>query len=145
MAHYTIASKKGLKDYARQYASRLKPGDVVGFVGELGAGKTTLVQYIGEYCGVKQLMRSPTFMYIKEYYMRNGSSFVHCDAYRLTNSADVRSIGLDDYIGSKRSIVCIEWADKIRDVLPCATQWVTLTRIGGLKRKIEDDRKEHSG
>lgn len=70
---------------------------------------------------------------------------MHCDAYRLTSGADVRSIGLDDYLQSKESILCIEWADKIRGTLPKSTQWITLTRVNESTRIVEDDRRQRNG
>lgn len=106
-------------------ASRLKPGDVVGFVGELGSGKTTLIQLTAQFLGVKKNITSPTYLFIKTYPINNRSLLVHCDAYRLNSQKDVDSIDLPFYLNDN-NIVLIEWVDKIKKFLP---QDITIFKI----------------
>ena len=107
---------------AKELAASLKGGEVLGLVGELGAGKTTLVQFLARELGVKEKVLSPTFVLMKIYSIKNSKSpiknIVHVDAYRLNNSAELKNIGLPEYFNKKDTVVIIEWADKVKDLLP---------------------------
>ena len=116
-------------------ASRLKPGDVIGFIGELGSGKTTIIQFIAKFLGVKKNITSPTYLYLKTYPLKNGSELIHCDAYRLDNDTDVNSIDLAYYF-NKNNIILIEWADKIIKFLPNNVQIFNI-KTDNKKRIIE--------
>ncbi|MBW1972459.1 MAG: tRNA (adenosine(37)-N6)-threonylcarbamoyltransferase complex ATPase subunit type 1 TsaE [Deltaproteobacteria bacterium] len=98
-------------------AKNLKRGDLVALLGELGAGKTCLVKGIALGLGVPEdhLVVSPTFTIINEY---NGKiPLFHFDLYRLDTISDMESIGYEDYFYGD-GITCIEWADRIKEVLP---------------------------
>jgi tRNA threonylcarbamoyladenosine biosynthesis protein TsaE len=90
-------------------------GDAIALVGELGAGKTTLVAGLVAALGGGSA-HSPTFGLVHEY--RGGRLIVwHVDLYRIERASELPELGLDDVIGDRRGIVIIEWADKF-DVLP---------------------------
>ncbi|HLC64102.1 MAG TPA: tRNA (adenosine(37)-N6)-threonylcarbamoyltransferase complex ATPase subunit type 1 TsaE [Patescibacteria group bacterium] len=103
---------KETKKLAATIASKLKGGAVIGLAGELGAGKTVFVQGLAEALGVKGQVNSPTFVLMKVY-----GQLVHVDAYRLSDSSELREIGLEEYFNKDR-VVVIEWADKVKDILP---------------------------
>jgi len=107
----------------------------VGFIGELGSGKTTIIQHIARKLGVNKNITSPTYLYIKIYLLPNNVELVHCDAYRINSEADYNSMDLSHYINN-RSIVLIEWADKIINYLPPGTNIYSI-RVEGYKRIIE--------
>ncbi|PIS30614.1 tRNA (adenosine(37)-N6)-threonylcarbamoyltransferase complex ATPase subunit type 1 TsaE [Candidatus Saganbacteria bacterium CG08_land_8_20_14_0_20_45_16] len=93
----------------------LKPNDVVCLTGELGAGKTTLIQGIAEGCGVKDYVTSPTFIIINEYQGR--LPFFHFDLYRLNNAAEIADLGVVEYF-TRGGVCVIEWAEKLAGLRP---------------------------
>lgn len=105
------------KKLAKKLASRLKPGQTVGFYGDLGAGKTTLVQMIAGELGVKEPVTSPTFV-IQKNYQISGGELVHIDCYRLNTIDDVKDLGFEELFADPKKLVLIEWADRIEELLP---------------------------
>jgi tRNA threonylcarbamoyladenosine biosynthesis protein TsaE len=101
--------------------------------GELGSGKTTFIQGVAEGLGIKARVNSPTFIIMREY-----GSLYHVDLYRLEENLEreVENLGLLDIISEGRSIVIIEWAERIKKLLPQKTNWVNFENIKEDKRKI---------
>ncbi|MBA3453613.1 MAG: tRNA (adenosine(37)-N6)-threonylcarbamoyltransferase complex ATPase subunit type 1 TsaE [Deltaproteobacteria bacterium] len=96
-------------------AAHLAGGDAVALIGDLGAGKTTLVSGLVAALG-GGAAASPTFSLVNEY--PSGRLRVwHVDLYRLERAAELPELGLDDVIGDPRGIVIVEWADKF-EVMP---------------------------
>jgi tRNA threonylcarbamoyladenosine biosynthesis protein TsaE len=94
----------------------LQAGDVVGLIGNLGAGKTHLVQAIAGALGVQNdEVTSPTFVLIQEYAGR--VPVCHLDAYRLADTDEFLELGADELLGGD-CVALIEWADRVADVLP---------------------------
>lgn len=90
-------------------------GDVLLLEGELGTGKTCLVQGIAHGLGIKQYTFSPSFVLIREYYGR--LPLYHVDFYRLNNVEEIDELGLEEYLYGT-GICVIEWAKKGLPVLP---------------------------
>lgn len=86
------------------------------FVGELGAGKTTLIKQICKVLGVKEEVTSPTFAIINEYKAANEIIY-HFDFYRIKNEKEAENIGVGEYIYSG-NYCFIEWPQKIENLLP---------------------------
>jgi tRNA threonylcarbamoyladenosine biosynthesis protein TsaE len=102
-------------------AALLGPGDVVGLTGDLGAGKTRLVQGAATAIGVDGPVLSPTFMLVREY---DGDPPVHhVDAYRLSGPLELEDLGLEDVL-SPEAVVFVEWADRVAAALP--DSWLEL-------------------
>jgi len=96
--------------------SALVGGEVLALIGELGAGKTTLIRGIAAGLGVPpSSVSSPTFVLIHEY--RGRLPLIHVDLYRLHMHAAAQSIGLEDYLNDQ-TITAIEWADRFPTLLP---------------------------
>jgi tRNA threonylcarbamoyladenosine biosynthesis protein TsaE len=97
-------------------AAAFQPGCVVALMGNLGAGKTRLVQAIANGLGIdREDVTSPTFVLIQEY---DGTlPIFHFDAYRLRDSDQFLELGADELMDSQ-GICLIEWADRVEDVLP---------------------------
>jgi tRNA threonylcarbamoyladenosine biosynthesis protein TsaE len=96
-------------------AALLDPRDTIVLTGDLGAGKTTLVQGIGTGLGVEEHVSSPTFTLIREYTGRLGVA--HVDVYRLDRVQDVLDLGLDE-VGGPDRVLLVEWGDVVEDLLP---------------------------
>jgi tRNA threonylcarbamoyladenosine biosynthesis protein TsaE len=102
-------------------AGLLDPGDVVGLAGDLGAGKTRLVQGAVAALGVEGPVLSPTFMLVREY--DGDPPMHHVDAYRLSGPLELEDLGLEDVL-SADAVVFIEWADRVAAALP--DSWLEL-------------------
>jgi tRNA threonylcarbamoyladenosine biosynthesis protein TsaE len=115
--------------------SRLfEPGDVVSLDGPLGAGKTRLVRAITAALDCRQLWAgSPTFILVQEYAGR--LPIYHMDAYRLKDSHEFRGLGGEDYLWGD-GVCLIEWAERIRDVLPDDTFQVTIEVVSPTSRRL---------
>lgn len=102
---------------AKQVAASLKPGQVLAFYGDLGAGKTTFIQYLCKELGLSEQITSPTFTIINEYYSGKAFPVFHFDFYRLKNTTELKVLNFDDYIYGE-GVCLIEWAEKIELFLP---------------------------
>lgn len=91
------------------------PGDIYLLTGELGAGKTCLVQGIAQGLGVREHAMSPSFVLVREYCGR--LPLYHMDFYRLKGGGEVADLGLDDYLYGK-GVSVIEWADRGLEEMP---------------------------
>jgi tRNA threonylcarbamoyladenosine biosynthesis protein TsaE len=114
----------------------LAPGHVIALVGELGAGKTTMVKGIVRGLGVtdRRAVKSPTFALVHRYEGR--MPVYHFDAYRLESTQEMLDIGSDEMVyGDGVSI--IEWADKVFECLPDEYMKITLTATSRDERTIE--------
>lgn len=92
-------------------ARQLRPGSLVFLTGELGSGKTTLVQGITKALGVTKKTRSPSFVIVNEYSARGSAKVYHMDLYRLASS-DLDNFGLEEYLFGG-GICVVEWAEKL--------------------------------
>jgi tRNA threonylcarbamoyl adenosine modification protein YjeE len=101
-------------------------GDAVALIGDLGAGKTTLVAGLVAGLGGSGAS-SPTFSLVNQYAAR--LIVWHVDLYRLERAAELPELGLDDVLGDPRGIVIIEWADKF-DILPADHLRIELVHEG---------------
>ena len=87
------------------------------FLGEMGAGKTTLIKAIAQQFNVEDNVHSPTFSIVNEYGNYRDDVFYHFDFYRIKNEVEVMDIGIDEYFDSD-NICFIEWPQKIPSLLP---------------------------
>jgi len=112
----------------------LTPGLVVALHGQLGAGKTRLVQAIAARMGYNpDDVTSPTFTLVQEY--DTTPPLVHIDAYRLADSDEFLELGGDEIIGGD-AVSFIEWAERIRDVLPRRLREISIEVTGDTSRRL---------
>lgn len=111
----------------------LAAGDVVALVGELGAGKTALVQGIARGLGVGERVASPSFTIVNEHAGR--VPLFHADFYRLQSIDELDAIGFDDYFG-RGGVVVVEWADRFPTALPRERLDVRIDTTGARTRKL---------
>jgi len=111
----------------------LEPGQIILLSGELGAGKTILVQGICNGLGVDEDVTSPTYTLINEY--EGELTVYHMDLYRLEDEEDLYDVGVEDYLDTER-IVLIEWPDLVYDLLPPDFVYIRLVVLDDNTRKI---------
>ena len=115
-------------------AKNIPSGTVIGLLGDLGAGKTTLVRGVARSLHINEVVQSPTFNIMK-LYLKGDRPLIHIDAYRL---ADINTdIGLDEYIGYETGITMIEWPLFIENLLPKNTLWIDIKNTGETSRHID--------
>lgn len=109
----------------------LQRGDLLLLTGELGAGKTTFTQGLGEGLGVRPGIISPTFVLVREHpNLANGPDLVHVDAYRLTSAGEVDDIDLE--ASMDRAVTVVEWGHGLVEHLSESRLEITLVRaVGG--------------
>lgn len=112
----------------------LETGDVIGLEGDLGAGKTTLVQGLAAGWGSLDAVSSPTFVLVNVYRRLQGGSLFHLDAYRLSGSAEAIDLDLDALIDTGPLVV--EWADRVQDVLPAERLWIRMRWVSDEQRDM---------
>lgn len=135
--------RSGSDEETKKFASRqaqkyLKKGIVISLTGELGAGKTTFVQGFAEGLGIKDRIISPTFVLMRQHQVPNSEMVLyHIDLYRLEGDINIEEIGLRDLFNDSKAIVLIEWADKIKDLLPQNTSFINLKKLSKNERSIK--------
>ncbi len=112
----------------------LRPGDAICLVGDLGAGKTTLVQGIAIGWGSLDQVTSPTFVLVNMYRRPDGTRLYHLDAYRLRDAQDAIDLDIDNLLEGGPLVV--EWAERIRSALPSEHLNIQLRYIDEQQRDL---------
>lgn len=138
-------SSRETQKLGEELARKMKGGEVVCLTGELGSGKTTFTQGFLKELGAKGPYTSPTFLIMKQYKISNENkearikqkiqNIYHMDAYRV-GEKDVLNIGWEEIIADKKNIVIVEWAERIRKMIPKNALWVKFEWTGEKERKI---------
>lgn len=111
------SSSEATRAFGIALAGVLQPGDIVLLSGDLGAGKTTLVQGVAAALGVTEPVTSPTFTLMRTYVGAPGGVLIaHVDVWRLEHLQEVRDLGLDELLDDG-AIALIEWGEAIVPVL----------------------------
>ena len=114
-------------------AQRLRPGDVIAFYGDLGAGKTAFTRGLARGLGVTEPVTSPTYTIVNEY-LSGRLPLFHFDMYRLGSAEELFDIGWEDYL--ERGGVCaVEWSENVEESLAGAIT-VTIRRLDDSQREI---------
>ena len=100
--------------------------------GDLGSGKTTFIQGIAKGLGIKRRVVSPTFVFMKQY----GSHFYHVDLYRINKVGEAKGLGLEEIFNEPKAIIAIEWAEKIKKILPKKKEDIYFDYVSENQRKI---------
>lgn len=123
------ASEKQTFNFAEKFSRNLTGGQILGLTGNLGAGKTIFTKGLALGLGIKKNITSPTFVLMRVYPVkRHGiiKTLVHIDAYRIKSARDLIAIGADEYFNRPDTFTAIEWADKIKPILPKKTKFVKI-------------------
>ena len=130
-----VNSLEETEKLAKNFAKKLKIGQVVLLNGDLGAGKTTFTQFVFSALGVKESVTSPTFAILKTY---KGSECVlhHFDMYRIGEEEAIES-GFDEILSDRNSIIFVEWSENTASLLPKETICVNIKLLADDRREFE--------
>lgn len=134
---FTTQNVRQTRQLAKRLAGKLKGGKVLALYGDLGSGKTTFVQGLARGLSIKKRILSPTFTLIRHYtlYPKPYTLF-HIDLYRLEKKDETEGLGLEEIFANKNAIVVVEWAEKIKEILPEKRWDIKFEYLGENKRRI---------
>ena len=125
-------------EYTRRVGIRLgtllRSGDLICLVGDLGSGKTTLVQGLAAGWGSLDQVTSPTFVLVNLYRRPDGGRLYHLDAYRLTDGREAADLDLNEMLDG--GILVVEWSERIEKALPKGQLRITLNWIDIVQRDL---------
>lgn len=113
-----------------------KKAIVLGLVGDLGGGKTSFLQGFARGLGIKEKILSPTFVLMKRFSIKR-KTFIHIDCYRFKGCKDLLELGFKNFISGSDNIIAVEWADKVKGIMPKNSIWMKFEFINNTTRKIE--------
>jgi tRNA threonylcarbamoyladenosine biosynthesis protein TsaE len=118
-------SADALNQFGEALGRELRAPAVIGLSGELGSGKTTLVQAICRGLGARVLATSPTYALVHHYETPQGRSVYHVDCYRLKSPDEARDLGFED-MTREQAIVLVEWPERAGPWLPPLDRYLRL-------------------
>lgn len=147
------ASVEETQKFARDLAQKMlirkhsfKNARVLGLEGNLGSGKTAFAQGFAQGLGIQEKILSPTFVILKKFEILNSKSatnskykfqnFYHIDCYRLEDSKELLALGWKEIIASPKNIVLVEWAERVKKILPKNATRLTFTVLQNHTRNI---------
>ncbi len=129
-------TQKIAADLARKII-KTKRGAIIALEGELGAGKTVFVKGFAKALGIKSKIKSPTFVLMKKYQVPRGTlNLFHLDCYRIRDHKDLKIPELKEILETSHNIVLIEWAERIKKILPQKRIKIHIDHINKNTRKI---------
>lgn len=132
---FVATGEPGTLKLGQALADALEPGMTVALIGNLGAGKTRLVQAIAQGAGIKRgRVNSPTFSLVQEYEAR--WPIYHFDTYRLRGTDEFLELGAEEYFAAD-GICFIEWADRVAEVLPADLLTIEIEITGDTSRTFQ--------
>jgi tRNA threonylcarbamoyladenosine biosynthesis protein TsaE len=126
MIEIRIPSLEAIDRAAEQLVNLFGVHTKIALSGEMGSGKTTLIQAICRVMGVQDVVASPTFALINEYFTPDGGSVYHFDLYRIEVITELYDIGYEDYFYSD-AYCFIEWPEKAMELMPDDVLILTIT------------------
>ena len=107
----------------KKLAELLRPGDVIAYYGDLGAGKTAFTRGLAAGLGIREAVTSPTYTIVNEY-LSGRMPLFHFDMYRLSSSEELFDIGWEDYL-ARGGVCAVEWSENVADAL---TDAISITK-----------------
>lgn len=134
MPEITSDSPETTRQLGCKLGALLQPGDLLCLQGDLGAGKTTFVQGLAAGWGSRDEVSSPTFVLVNVYRGRNGGQLYHLDTYRIESTAEAEELDFDSMLA--QGPLLIEWAERVKTVLPGENLWVRMEYIDENARRL---------
>lgn len=131
-------SLDGLPQFAADFWKAVGASRVFAFHGNMGAGKTTIIEALCREKGVRSSMGSPTFSIINEYRTLQGQSIYHIDLYRLRDEQEVVQTGVEDTVYSGE-LCFVEWPGKAPQLFDEQTVHVYIEALSEKDRKVKLD------
>lgn len=131
---FSLIDEKGLPT---EFSQLVEGKNVVTFLGQMGAGKTTLIKQICQSLGTTDVVNSPTFAIVNVYEYGKGEIY-HFDCYRLKNIEEALDFGAEEYINSGE-LCLIEWPEVISRLLPEDTRTIRIEDAGGKRIVTVED------
>lgn len=130
-------SAQDTRKFGEKFADNLRGRETLALTGDLGSGKTTFMQGIAAGFGIKKRIISPTFILLRQYEGQRLTLW-HLDLYRLEQNIawEIENIGIGEIWGKGKNVVAVEWAEKIKKLLPRNASWIRFENLGGDKRRI---------
>ena len=115
-----------------------KKAIIIGLEGDLGGGKTTFLQGFAFGLEIKEKILSPTFVIFKRFKVKDLriKNFYHFDCYRIKNSKEILNINFKEIISNPQNVIAIEWAERVKSLLPKNIAWIKFDFVDRNKRKI---------
>lgn len=134
-------SKEATQTWGKRFAGTLQPATLVTLAGDLGAGKTTLVQGILEGLGALSPYPSPTFVLMNQYELPRATTtgiqrVYHADAYRV-GATDFERLGFLEWCADPAGLVLLEWPERLAEILPAERTDITLRALSETEREID--------
>ena len=121
------------EEVGQMLAGVLKPGTVIAYRGDLGAGKTAFTRGLARGLGYTQPVTSPTYTIVNEY-LGGRLPLFHFDMYRLQSSDELFDIGWEDYL-DRGGVCAVEWSENVADAMENAIT-ITIEKTGEETRRI---------
>ncbi len=123
-----------IQKIAKEFISLIDKYKIIAFSGQLGAGKTTLINEICKQLGVEESVTSPTYAIIQEYHS-NARIIYHMDLYRIKSVEEAVDAGIEDCLLSK-NVCLVEWPEKAHLLFPPETVYTSLETLSNNMRKL---------
>ena len=139
MKKFLTKTEQQTLNLGKKLAKKFRGGEVLALQGDLGAGKTVLTKGIAQGLGVKKMVTSPTFILMNIYPIKTKliKQLIHIDCYRVKNAQEISDIGAEQYFGRPDTVVVVEWAEKIKKILPKHFQTVDFKIKPGNRREVK--------
>ena len=137
MKRYKIKTLSALEEFVKKHKAQFDTPHCFAFKGEMGSGKTTLIQLLLKTFGINNLQGSPTNAIVNQYYNETThKEYYHLDCYRIKNDFEAFDLGLEELFHEKKTIF-IEWPEKVMRFLPEETVWITIHHESDDTRTID--------
>jgi tRNA threonylcarbamoyladenosine biosynthesis protein TsaE len=137
--YFEASDLQGMKNVSQEILNSFPDNRIFFLKGNLGAGKTTLIQYFCENIGVTEQVVSPSFALVNIYKSPKGDIY-HLDLYRLKKQEEAVDLGIEDYLYSG-NYVFIEWPELIADIYYSDLIEIDIRLINKEIRKIEVEKR----
>ncbi len=135
---YITKNAKETEKLGETLAREVKGSKVIALIGDLGGGKTTFIKGFARGLGIKHNITSPSFLIMREYPVdkKNIKKLYHFDAYKIKDPREFLDLGFNEVLKEKEKIILIEWADRVKKILPKEYLTIKFEFLGKKKRKV---------